>query len=90
MASEEHRIQWIRRDLNMGVTAFVTSAMALVTSLWWMLLGLLASKWPGLIRHPLRPFADGFNRRHALAISGTGLLLLVLLAGCIALYMNIL
>ena len=89
MGSEERRIQWIRRDSNMGVTAFVTSAMALVTSLWWMLLGLLACKRPDLIRLPLRPFADAFNRRHALAISGAGLLLLVLLAGCIAIYMNL-
>jgi PadR family transcriptional regulator PadR len=63
--------------------------MVLVTGLWWMLLGLLACKWPGLIRHPLRPFADGFNRRHALAISGAGLLLFVLLAGFIAIYMNL-
>jgi hypothetical protein len=90
VGGELHRIQWISRDSNMGVTAFVTSAAALVTSLWWMLLGLLACKWPGLIRYPLRPFADGFNRRRALAISGAGLLLLVLLAGFIALYMNIL
>jgi hypothetical protein len=89
MASEERRIQWIPRDMNLGVTAFVTSAMVLVTGLWWMLLGLLACKWPGLIRHPLRPFADGFNHRHALAISGAGLLLFVLLAGFIAIYMNL-
>ncbi|MBM4025043.1 MAG: hypothetical protein FJ280_06485 [Planctomycetes bacterium] len=90
MASEERRIQWIRHDMNMGVTAFVTSAMVLVTGLWWMLLGLLACKWPDLIRLPLRPFADGFHRRHALAISGAGLLLLVLLAGGLALHMNVL
>ena len=87
--AELHRIQWIRGNSNMGLIAFVTSAVALVTSLWWMLLGLLACKRPDLIRLPLRPFADGFNRRHALAISGAGLLLLVLLAGCIAIYMNL-
>ena len=68
---------------------FVISAVKLCTSLWWMILGLLAFKWPGLIRHPLRPFADGFNRRCALAIFGAGLLLLVLLAVFIAIYMNV-
>jgi hypothetical protein len=90
IAGELHRIEWIRRDSHMGLAAFATSAAALVTSLWWMLLGLLAWKWPDLIRLPLRPFADGFNRRRALVISGAGLLLLVLLAGFITVYMNVL
>ena len=88
-SAELHRIEWIRRDSHMGLTAFATSAAALVTSLWWVLLGLLACKWPDLIRLPLRPFADRFNRRRALAISGAGLLLLVLLAGFIAVYLNL-
>jgi hypothetical protein len=55
--------------------------VTLVTGLWWILLGLLTCKWPGLIRHAFYPFADGFNRRCALAVFGAGLLLLVLLAG---------
>ncbi len=88
--AELHRIEWIRRDSHMGLTAFATSATALVTGLWWMLLGLLTCIRPNLIRLPLRPFADGFNRRHAFAISGAGLLLLILLAGFIAIYMNLL
>ena len=90
IGAELHRIEWIRRDSNMGLTAFVTSAAALVTSLWWMLLGLLACKWPDLIRLPLRPFADGFNRRRALAIPGAGLLMLILFAGFIVVYRNLL
>ena len=88
-SAELHRIEWIRRDSHMGLAAFATSATALVTGLWWMLLGLLACMRPNLIRLPLRPFADRFNRRRALAISGAGLLLLVLLAGFIAVYLNL-
>jgi hypothetical protein len=87
--AELHRIEWIGRASNMGPDAFVASAAALVTGLWWMFLGLLACKRPGLIHHPFRPFADGFNRRHALVIFGAGLFLLVLLACFIAIHMNI-
>jgi hypothetical protein len=83
-----HEIPWVRRASHMGVVAFVITSATLVTSLWWMLLGVLLCMWPGLIRPPLRPFADRFNRRRALAVSGAGVLLLVPLAGFIALYMN--
>jgi len=78
---ELHKLEWIRFVSNMGLTAFIVVSVTLVTGLWWMLLGLLTCKWPGLIRHALHPFADGFNRRCALAVFGAGLLLLVLLAG---------
>ena len=83
-----HEIEGVRQNSNMGVVAFTITSGALVTSLWWMILGLLLWKWPGIIRHPLYPFADRFNRRRALTISGAGLLLLAILAGFIALYMN--
>jgi hypothetical protein len=89
IATKLHEIYWVRLGGHMGTVAFVVTSTALVTGLWWMLLGLLACKWPGLVRLPLRPFADGFNRRHALAIFGAGLFLLVLLAGLIAIYMNV-
>ncbi len=88
IATELHNIQWIGRESHMGFTAFVASAVALVTSLWWIILGLLAFKWHGLVRHALRPFADGLDRRWALALSGAGVLLLALLGGFIAIYMN--
>lgn len=90
IGAELHEIHWVQRDSHMGVDAFVFTSTTLVTSLWWVMLGLLACKWPSLIRHPLRPFADRFNRHRALLIAGAGLLLLVLLAGFIAIYMNIL
>ena len=86
--AELHEVSWIRRDSHMGVVAFVITSAALVSSLWWMLLGLVFCKWPSLVRDAMRPFADGFNRRRALALSGAGLLLLLLLAGFVALYMN--
>ena len=78
----------IRRGNTLGVIAFAITSGALFTSLWWLLLGPILYKWPGLIRQPLHPFADQFNRRRALAISGAGLLLLAIVAGFIALYMN--
>ena len=87
---ELHKAEWIRFVSDMGLIPFAAGTVTLVTSLWWMLLGLLACKWPGLVRHAFYPFADRFNRRHALTISGAGFLLLVLLAGFIAVYMNIL
>jgi len=88
IGAELHEVSWIRRDSHMGVVAFVITSAALVSSLWWMLLGLVFCKWPSLVRVPMRPFADGFNRRRALALSGAGVLLLLLLAGFVALYMN--
>jgi hypothetical protein len=88
ISAEFHGARWVRRDSHMGVIAFVYTSTVLVTGLWWMLVGLLACKWPGLIRQPLHPFADRFNRRRALAIAGSGLLLLAIVAGFIALYTN--
>ena len=88
IGGELHEIRWIRRDSHMGVVAFVITSVALVTSLWWMALGLILCKWPGLMRQPVRPFADGFNHRRAVAIFAAGVLLLLLLAGFVALYMN--
>jgi hypothetical protein len=88
IGAELHEAHWVRRDSHMGVIAFVYTSSVLVTGLWWILVGLLACKWPAIICQPLRPFADQFNRRRALAIAGTGVLLLAILAGFIALYMN--
>jgi HAAS len=88
IGAELHEAQWVRRDSHMGVIAFVYTSTVLATSLWWMLVGLLACKWPSLIRQPLHPFAARFSHRRALAISGVGVLVLALLAGFIALYMN--
>lgn len=86
IGAELHETAWIRRASEMGTAPFAFSAAALVTSIWWMTLGLLLCKWPGLVRSPLRPFADRFNRKHALTICGAGVLLL--LASFIALYMS--
>jgi hypothetical protein len=72
----------------MGVAAIAFTSTTLVTSLWWVMLGLLACKWPGFVRHLFRPFADGFSRRWALALAGAGLLVLALLGGFVALYMG--
>ncbi len=78
----------IRRRNTLGVVVFAITSGALVTSLWWVVLGLILYKRPGLLRQPLRPFADGFNPRRALTLSVAGVLLLLLFAGFILLYMN--
>jgi HAAS len=83
--AELHEIPEIREGSNMGSAAFAFSSATLATGIWWMVLGLISCKWPGLVRQPLHPFAAPFNRRRALAISGAGLLLLI--AGFVPLYM---
>ncbi len=88
IGAELHEIAWIRRDSQMGVVAFVITSAALVTSLWWMVMGLIFCKWANCARHLFRPFADSFSRRRALTLIGAGVLLLALLAGFVALYMN--
>ena len=88
IGAELHEVHWIRRNSHMGVAAFVITSTTLITSLWWMLLGLMLCKWPSLVRGPMQPFADGLNRRRALALSGAGVLPLLLLAAFVALYMN--
>jgi hypothetical protein len=88
IGGELYEVRWIRQGSAMGVVALVITSAALVTGLWWMLLGLILCRWPALLRSPIRPFADGFNRRRALTLSGAGLLLLLLLAAFVALYMN--
>ena len=85
---ELYELPAVARGSHMGWFAFDVSAVALTTALWWMLLGLILCKWPGFVRHLFRPFADGFNRRWALALAGAGLLVLALLGGFIALYMG--
>ncbi len=88
IGAELSELHWIRRESNMGVVAFVITSATLITSLWWMVMGLVFCKWPGCVRHVFRPFADGFTRRRALALAGAGVLLLALTGGFIALYMG--
>ncbi len=88
IGAELHEVAEIRQVSNMGLVAFVITSATLVTSIWWMVMGLVFCKWPSCV-HPLfRPFADDFNRRHALVLTGAGVLLLALLAGFVVLYMN--
>ena len=88
VAAELHAFSSIRRSSDMGMVAFIVSAAMLISSAWWMILGVLACKWPEFIRAPLHPFAAGFNRRRALSVSAAGVLLLLLLAAFVFLYMN--
>jgi hypothetical protein len=88
IGAELYELSWVRQASHMGLVALVITSATLVTSAWWIILGLVLCKWPSLVRHTFHPFANRFNRRRALAIAGAGLLLLLLLAGFVALYMN--
>ena len=46
--------------------------------IWWMLLGLLLGKFPRGVQVAFRPFADWFERWHAMRVALLGLCLFVL------------
>ncbi|MCK4626537.1 MAG: hypothetical protein KAV00_14555 [Phycisphaerae bacterium] len=56
-----------------------------VLGIWWFILGLVFTRWPGLVRKTLVPFGDNFGRRHSLAICLVGGILLFVCAAGIAL-----
>jgi hypothetical protein len=57
---------------------FTLTAVLAAAALWFLVLGSIAAIWPGLIRALLRPFADNFQRWHALGLT-------VLIAGLLVL-----
>ncbi|MDY7010057.1 MAG: hypothetical protein SVV80_04810 [Planctomycetota bacterium] len=54
-------------------------------SIWWMILGLVLTRWPGMVRKVFVPFGDNFGRRHSLAMFLVGAVMAVLCAASIAL-----
>lgn len=57
---------------------FTIAAVLAAAAIWCLALGLILTIWPGLVRALMRPFADNFQRRHALGLMLpiTGLLIL--------------
>ncbi len=82
--AELYQLARMRHYSDMDIVEFVIISATLITGLWWVVSGLTLCKRPALARGPLRPFADRFNRHHALALFSTGVLLLILVAGYIA------
>ena len=48
-------------------------AIAFVAGLWWAVLGLLLARFTGMVRMLFSPFADWFERRHAIRVLRVGL-----------------
>jgi hypothetical protein len=66
---------------------FWLSASSLVVAAlgaWWVVLGLLFGKFSATVRNVFFPFADWFERRHGLRLALTGVLLLLISAGILA------
>jgi len=68
----------VRKFAHMGSAVFVVSFTATVTALWWIIMGIVFCKWPGLVQKTFKPFADWFNRKWAAVLTCVGLGLLVL------------
>jgi hypothetical protein len=57
-------------------TAVILAAVLILgVGLWWMILGLLLTRAERLVRAAFRPFADRFERRHAMRLAVSGLAL---------------
>jgi hypothetical protein len=61
------------------------ATISTVLGMWWILLGLLLKRCPSGIHAAFRPFADGFEGRHATLISVVGAILFVPSAAILAL-----
>jgi len=71
-------LTWIREVAYMGTVTFAASITVTITALSWIILGAVFCKWPGLVRSIFKPFADWFNRKHAIILTCVGFALLVL------------
>jgi len=71
-------LAWVRRTAHMGIVVFAAGVTVSVTALSWIIMGVVFCKWPGLARNFFKPFADWFNRKHAIILTCVGLTLLVL------------
>ncbi|MHC4728333.1 MAG: DUF1700 domain-containing protein [Planctomycetota bacterium] len=71
-------LTWIRRVAHVGTVVFAAGVAVSITALSWIILGAVFCKWPGLVRNIFKPFADWFNRKHAIILTCVGFALLVL------------
>jgi hypothetical protein len=54
--------------------ASLATIIALVAGIWWTLLGLLLARFTRIVRIVFSPFADWFERRHAIRLLRVGLI----------------
>jgi hypothetical protein len=64
----------------------VVCSFVVLFGTWWMLLGLLLSRFPGGVHVAFSPFADWFERRHAMRVALLGLVICVLSGAILALF----
>ena len=69
---------WIRRAAHVGTVVFIAGVAVSITAISWFIFGVVLCKWPGLARNTFKPFADWFNRKHAIILTCVGFALLVL------------
>jgi hypothetical protein len=77
------------RLLRLGEPAWmrVICLMVFLLGTWWMLLGLLLGTFPRGVHGAFWPFADWFERRHAMRVALLGLFVFVLSGAILALLM---
>ena len=68
---------WIPEPLRAVAVLLLVGVAA---GIWWVLLGLALTRWPRIVRAVFRPFADHFERRHAIRLAYVGGGFLVLAA----------
>lgn len=67
--------EWIPQPLRAATVLLLAGVAA---GIWWVLLGLALTKWHRIVRATFRPFADRFERRHAIRLTYAGFGLMVL------------
>jgi len=64
--------EWMARSNPEWFWMIAPASGALALGLWWACLGLILRSFPGALRAALRPFADGFERRHGTRLALVG------------------
>jgi len=78
LLSEEPSQTWLSSTVGLNKWIALPSAVILVVGCWWALLGIVAAQATGMIRSLFRPFATWFERRHAMRLALTGMILAVI------------
>lgn len=67
--------EWIPEPLRAAILLLLAGVAA---GIWWISLGLALTRWHRIVHATFRPFADRFERRHAIRLAYVGFGLVVL------------
>jgi hypothetical protein len=76
-------LRWLGEPTWMGIAAVI----ACLLGTWWMVLGLLLSRFVGGVRAVFWPFVEWFERRHAVGVALVGLSVVAVSGAILALLM---